>query len=115
MELYGNKLRFITLIGGAIVIALILVSVSVAMYFSSGTAQVDLSRPGYQSVRDQTLPEDPFKGFPSSGTVDEKTLSDFNKLYKERAKNATSVDAFNSDVLSDAALNIADGSSDSAQ
>lgn len=103
-----NKLRFLTLIGGSITIALFLVSISVAMYFSSGTAQVDLSRPGYQSVRDQTKPEDPYKGFPSSGTVEEKTLNDFNKLYQERAKEATTVDAFNSDVLSDTALNIAD-------
>lgn len=96
------------MIAGSIMIALLLVSVSVAMYFSSGTAQVDLSRPGYQSVRDQTPTEDPYKGFTSSGSVDEKTLNEFNKMYQERAKNATTVDAFNSDVLSDTALNIAD-------
>ncbi|MBI3889092.1 hypothetical protein HY312_00740 [Candidatus Saccharibacteria bacterium] len=107
-----NKLRFVMLIGGSITIALFLVSVSITMYFSSGTAQVDLSRPGYQSVRDQTMPEDPYKGFPSSGVVEDKTLNDFNKLYQERAKEATTVDAFNSDVLSDSALNIADSTDD---
>lgn len=108
MQKHSNKLRFIALIGGSIAIALALVSVSIALYFSSGAAQVDLSRPVYQSVREQTKPEETYKGFSSSGAVDEKTLNEFSQLYKERAKDVTSVDAFNSDVLSDAALNIGD-------
>mgnify|MGYP007124446163 CR=1 FL=1 len=105
---HSNAMRFGLLISGSIVIALLLVSVSIAMYFSSGTAQLDLSRPGYQSVRDQTTPEDPYKGFAGSGPVDEKVLDEFEKQFKERSDKATSVDAFNNDVMSDAALGIND-------
>lgn len=109
MERHGNKIRFIILIGGSIAIAVTLVFISISLYFSSGTAQVDLSRPGYQSVRDQTPDEAPYKGFSSSGAVTEKTLDEFDKLYQERSKNAKAVDnAFSGDVLSDAALSIDD-------
>ncbi len=104
----GSRYRFAILIVSSITIALILVFISVSLYFSSGTAQLDLSRPGYQSVRDQSKPEDPYKGFSASGPVTEQTLSEFSKLYSDRAKNATSVDAFNSEVLSDAALGLDD-------
>lgn len=102
----SHILRFILLIVSSIVVALVLVIVSVAMYFSSGTAQLDLSRPGYQSVRDQTNADDPYKGFPASGTVDDNALGEFGSLYKDRSGKATSVDAFNNEVMSDAALGI---------
>ena len=103
-----HKLRFIAFIVGSIAASLVLVAISIAMYFSSGTAQLDLSLPGDQSVREKSKPEDPYKGFSASGPVDEKALKEFGKLYEERAKNATSVDAFNSEILSDAALGIDD-------
>ncbi len=114
MERYGNKVRFIILIGGSIATALTLVFISISLYFSSGTAQVDLSRPGYQSVRDQTPQEAPYRGFSSSGTVTQETLDEFDKLYQERSKKAKAVDdAFSGEVLSDAALSINDVGTDS--
>ena len=100
------RLRFVALIGGSLFIAMILVTISMSLYFSSGTAQLDLSRPGYQSVRDQNRAEDPYKGYPASGPVNKQTLDEFEKIYAERAQNATSVDAFNPDVISDAALGL---------
>lgn len=103
-----HKLRFIGFISASVAVSLVLVAISIAMYFSSGTAQLDLSRPGYQSVRSQAKPEDPYKGFDASGPVDENSLQEFDSKYKDRAKNALSVDAFNSDALSDASLNIDD-------
>lgn len=104
----GHKTRFVILIAGSVVIALLLVSVSIAMYFSSGTAQLDLSRPGYKSVRNQTKPEDPYQGFSASGPVNGAALDEFEKLYKEQSKKATSIDAFNNEVMSDVALGLND-------
>lgn len=107
--------RFVLMIIGSITIALILVMASMAMYTSSGTAQLDLSRPGYQSVRDQIKPDDRFDGFSTSGPIDDKTLKSFKKMYDERTKAATSVNnAFNSEVLSDQALGIDDVPADAA-
>jgi hypothetical protein len=99
--------RFITLVGIAIVIAVFLVGVSLALYASSGTAQLDLSRPGYVSVRDQASKTDEtFDGFSSSGAIDKTTLEQFRRLYAEQSKKATSVDSFGGAVMSDQALSI---------
>lgn len=100
-----SQYRFAGLIAGSIVIGLLLVTVSMQLYFSSGTAQLDLSRPGYKSVRDQIRPDDTFDGFPSSGAIDEAALKNFKQLYDKRAKEAAA-DAFGSDVLSEQTLGI---------
>jgi hypothetical protein len=91
---------------GAIAIAMFLVGVAMALYNSSGAAQLDLSRPGYQSVRDQVMSGDSFEGFPASGPIDKETLEQFRQLYSEQSKQATSVDAFGGDVMSSKALSI---------
>lgn len=48
-----SKYRFLLLIIMSIAISGGLVAVSMAMYNVSGAAQLDLSRPGYNDVRDQ--------------------------------------------------------------
>lgn len=100
------RMRVVLLVGGSIVIAIILVMVSMALYASSGAAQLDLSRPGYQAVQDQVEQADRFKSFPASGSVDDKTIEQFKKLYEEQVLQVTSVDAFNPDVLGEQALGI---------
>ena len=98
--------KFLWMVGGSVLIALFLVGVALALYASSGAAQLDLSRPGYQSVRQQAAQNDSFDGFPASGALDEKAIEQFRKLYDERAKQATDVDSFGGDVLSDKSLSI---------
>lgn len=100
------KARLVLFIAGSIGIALILVVISLALYVSSGAAQLDLSRPGYQSVQSQVEKGETFKGFPSTGAVDGKTIDQFQKLFDEQVKHVTAVDAFNPEVLSDQALGI---------
>jgi hypothetical protein len=98
--------KFLWMIGGAVIVALFLVGVSLALYASGGAAQLDLSRPGYQSVRQQATQNDSFNGFSADGPLDKAALEQFRKLYDERAKQATSVDSFGGDVLSDKSLSI---------
>lgn len=100
--------RFMMLIGGTIVISLFLVAVALALYASSGAAQLDLSRPGYKSVRDQAVHSDSLTRFPASGTIDEKTLDEFRSLYDKQAEKATNVDSFSDGAMSDKALSIDD-------
>jgi hypothetical protein len=105
----GNKWqknKFLWMVSGSVLISLFLVGVALALYASSGAAQLDLSRPGYQSVRQQAAQNDSFDGFPASGELDEKAIEQFRKLYDERAKQATGVDSFGGDVLSDKSLSI---------
>lgn len=100
--------RFLLLIGGTILISLFLVGVAMALYASSGAAQLDLSRPGYKSVRDQVAPSDSLTSFPSSGEITEDTLSQFRTAYDKQADQATNVDSFGGDAMSDKSLSIDD-------
>ncbi len=98
--------KFMVLVGMTILLSLVLVCVSLWLYNSSGAAQLDLSRPGYQSVRDQVKQSNDFTGFSSSGSIDKDTLEEFRKLYDEQLKEATAVQSFGGDVMSDEALGI---------
>lgn len=98
--------RFLLMVGGSILIALFLVGVALALYASSGAAQLDLSRPGYQSVREQTAHDDTFDGFSSTGALDKAALEQFEKLYNERAQQAVGVESFGGNGMSDESLSI---------
>jgi hypothetical protein len=98
--------RFVVLIGMTIIISLFLVGVALALYASSGAAQLDLSRPGYTSVRDKVERSDSFEGFSASGSVSKDTLDKFRKLYEGQAEKATNFDSFGGDVMSDKTLSI---------
>ena len=101
-----SRHRFIVLIAATIVVSLFLVGVALALYASSGAAQLDLSRPGYVSVRDKVIQSDTFEGFPTSGTIDKDAINQFRTLYEKQSKEATNVDSFGGDVMSDKTLSI---------
>lgn len=98
--------RFMALVGGSIVIALLLTAVSLKLYATSGAAQLDLSRPGYEQAVDKKAKSTVFEGYPSSGPINKQTLKEFQDLYSKRADQATKVDSFGGDVMNDAALSI---------
>lgn len=98
--------RLIVLIGGAVVAALALVTLSMTFYHVSGTSQLDLSRPGYEKVRDQA--EDnkkTFTEYSATGSINEAALKEFRTLFEEQAKSAE-VDAFGGDPMAPDALGI---------
>lgn len=98
--------KFMVLVGITIVVSLVLVAISLWLYNSSGAAQLDLSRPGYQEIRSQATNGSDFTEFPSSGDINSEALDAFRELYDERLKEATSVDSFGGEVLSDATLGV---------
>lgn len=98
--------KFMLLVGITIVVAFILVVISLWLYNSSGAAQLDLSRPGYQSVRDKVNHDKTFAGFSSSGPIDRSALDEFRRMYDEQLKEATTVESFGGDVMSDESLGI---------
>ena len=97
----------VAFVSGSIVIAVILVSVSMALYASSGAAQLDLSRPGYKSVQskvDQT--SGMFKSFSSDGQVNKKVVEEFEAMYGRQTKSVDGADTLSSNALDDQALGI---------
>ena len=98
--------KFMVLVGITIILSLVLVAISLWLYSSSGAMQLDLSRPGYQSVRNQANDTRNFVGFSSSGPIDQEALDEFRKLYSEELKEATAIESFGGDVLSDSSLGL---------
>lgn len=100
--------RFMVMVGGTIVISLVLVAISMWLYDFSGTEQLDLSRPGYQSVSEQVVKDAEFEIFNSNGPIDDSVTKEFLRQYDENAKKLTSVDAFADGPMTDQALRLND-------
>lgn len=105
---FWGQHRYLLLMVSSIALALGLVSISMALYSSTGAAQLDLSRPGYQAVAEQveTDNKEAFQDYSAYGDINEASIDEFEKLYNEQATKATEVDAFNGDPLSPDALEI---------
>lgn len=98
--------RFLVMIGAVIMVALFLVGVALALYASSGAAQLDLSRPGYVSVRDQANKDADFDSFPATGPVTEQTINQFRNVFEKQTQKATGIDSFGGNAMSDQALSL---------
>lgn len=96
--------RFGIMISVSIVISLVFVFVSMALYNSSGAAQLDLSRPGYNDVRGGVDKTDNYASYSSVGPMDFEVFSDFKAVYIEKTNRVASADAFSGDPLSPVAL-----------
>jgi len=96
---FWDKHRFSLLLILTVLIALILTVVSMFAYNASGTAQLDLSRPGYQSVSSKVDKTDNVTEYSAFGSVNKDSIRDFTKLYDAQAAKAKAVDAFNGDPL----------------
>ncbi len=101
-----SKHRFLLMILAVIIVSSILVASSMALYYRSGAAQLDLSRPGYKDVRSQVVNGDDFQDYSSSGPVNQAAVNQFETFYSEQAKKTESVDAFGGDPLSPESLGI---------
>lgn len=107
---FWDEHRFMVLIVGTILISLVMVSISIFIYKVSGSAQLDLSRPGLQSVSDKVDRTDPVTDYSPFGPVNKNTVNDFTKIYEKQAARAKAVDAFNGDPLNPDVLEFSDPS-----
>ena len=110
---FWDRHRFSLLLILVVLIALVLTVISMFAYNASGTAQLDLSRPGYQSVSDKVDKTDKITEYSAYGSVNKDTINEFTKLYDEQAAKAKAVDAFNGDPLNPDVLEF--GASDATE
>lgn len=104
---FWNRHNFLLLIILTILISSVLVLISMNIYYSSGAAQLDLSRPGYKGVRSQAVTSDSdFQNYSSTGPINQSAITEFKLLYDQQAKKTKAVDAFGGDPLSLDALGI---------
>lgn len=106
IDIFHSKHRFELMIVLAILISSVMVMISMSLYDNSGAAQLDLSRPGYKDVRAQVVIGDDFKTYPSTGSINWTTVTEFKSLFNQQAKKIELIDAFSGDPLSPDALGI---------
>ena len=102
-----SRHRMAILICVTVIISLILVSVSITMYNLNGTAQLDLSRPGYEGVNtrlDEEVAQ--FQEYATSGEITSESLEEFRTLFSSQAANAQEIDSFSTDPLNPVSLGI---------
>lgn len=91
---FWQRHRFFVLVAGVIIISLLLVSISLGLYYSSGASQVDLSLPGYKSIQKEASQQTVEDAFPSSGKLDANAFDAFETLYAKHAKEVVGIDRF---------------------
>ncbi len=96
--------KFFWMIVFSVVISVVMTAVSLRLYVTSGAAQLDLSRPGYESVRTE-LDQNDIQTFEGTGVISEETITQFKKLYEEQNKKTRS-NQFASKALSNPDLGL---------
>jgi len=103
--------QFAVFLGITIAITLALTILSYTLYVISGTAQLDLSRPGYKQALSEVAPTDTDNyDFSATGPLDVNSLNDFEVKYESLIGKIEGYSAFNPDTLSDEQLNLTDPS-----
>jgi hypothetical protein len=87
-------------------IALFMTVTSVYMYVSSGVSQLDLSRPGYESIREQVEYNSSRQVFDDEGPVNEDSVDEFLELLNERMDELQNISDFSGQSLDDATLDL---------
>lgn len=104
---FWDRHRLSLLLVLTVATTIVLTVVSIIIYEASGAAQLDLSRPGYQSVADQVDENAGIRDYSPFGAVNTETIKEFTDLYDEQAAKAKAVDAFNGDPLNPELLQFA--------
>lgn len=86
--------KLYALIGGVIAVAVVLVTIAMAVYNSSGAAQLDLSGPGYVSVRKDLTDESRSTSFTATGELDSAAFDEFESLLKKRKQSIQAINGF---------------------
>lgn len=95
------KHQLTALLVGTIIIALICSAIGLMLYNTSGTAQIDLSRPDYAGVKPLTDNKGDaieYIDYPANGPINDESLREFDRLYKAQMQNIAT-DAFGGDPL----------------
>ncbi|HET6622632.1 MAG TPA: hypothetical protein VFG56_01730 [Candidatus Saccharimonadales bacterium] len=112
---FTSQHKLLAAITGAIFVAMVLTVVSMSLYYSTGAEVLDLSRPGYEAVR-QAVNEKSHEDatFSGDGPVNQEVVEQFQGLYADSRKDLKSIDDFsNQKPLSDDSLNLSPKSASS--
>ncbi len=103
-HLSGHRLVILVVI--VITVALMMLAVSLKLYYTSGAAQIDLSRRGYESVREKAFRDEDVPALLSNGVIDREVLSRFQRDFLLQLDEVRKIDDFGKDFVSNDELGI---------
>jgi hypothetical protein len=92
---------------GALLLTMLLTAVSMALYVSSGASRLDLSRPGYERIRDDAQRNDDEEAFSATGPINSSVANDFQKRFSKHRATLNKLDTYGTNALDDEELQIA--------
>jgi hypothetical protein len=98
---FFRRTKIALALGIAIFAAGTLTVVSVAIYNSSGVSTLDLSRPGYERVREQLSESGPTESFSSTGPMNPQVIDEFLELYGKNLERLENTNDFSDNNLED--------------
>ena len=101
-----SEYKFTLMIAMAIIVAVVLSGVSVYIYVSTGAINIDLSRPGYEKNREDTIYEEDNTSFSSSGPLNSEAIEDFNARLNKLQDELNGMNNFSADAVTDVALGL---------
>lgn len=103
---FATQHQFMMAILLTIFVAILMTGVSLSLYVSSGTLQLDLSRPGYASARKELIKPQSTDEFATNGPINKQALDEYQKLFDEQRKELNSIGKFNDKGLDDDSLTL---------
>ena len=98
---------FITVV---LIVTTALTGVSMWLYQTSGAAKLDLSRPGYEKIREDVKDGgDNTKPFSPTGTLNKEAVADFRSRYENIKSRLNQMNNYDNAVMSDENLGLVIG------
>ena len=91
----------------ALLVAMLLTAISMALYVSSGASRLDLSRPGYESLREEVQQGGDESTFSSTGPINSSVADDFQQRFDKHRDTLSKLGNYGSNALDDQQLQIA--------
>ena len=107
IQLIIDRHRMVYGIIAALIIAMLLTTISMALYVSSGASRLDLSRPGYERVRSEVQHDTEEPAFSATGPINSAVADDFQKRFTKHRDTLSKLDTFGTNALDDTELQIA--------
>jgi hypothetical protein len=102
----ASNYRFAIMIAAAVMVTAILTSISITVYIASGAINIDLSRPGFETVRQDIEDNSETAPFSPTGPIDQSTIDDFNQRLENIKTDLNQMNDFSVEAISDQALNL---------
>lgn len=109
MKKFWEKLsnyKFVLMVIAAMIVTIVLCGTSIYIYVSTGAINIDLSRPGYEQNREDTIYEEDSTSFSSSGPINSDAMEDFYQRLDRLQDELNGMNSFSSDIMTDEALGL---------